>query len=386
MITQNGIIALDRFGGDWMIGYDLRVKIEDLKKKFDDAMRVFSKENKEKKLKELEEVMSSPDFWNDQKKAQETTREAQKIRKMLQEAQEIEGLFEDIEVAIELSNEDPEMAEQVNELVEEVEEKVRVFELEMILNGKYDSNNAYLSVHPGAGGTESHDWAQMLLRMYTRWAERHGFGVDIVDYQPGEEAGVKSATILIKGEYAYGYLKHERGVHRLVRISPFDASHRRHTSFASVNVIPEIGDDVDIEIKPDEIRIDTFRASGHGGQYVNKTESAVRITHIPTGIVVSIQTERSQHKNKEIAMKILKARLLQLELEKRRKEIENIQGELKDIAWGNQIRSYIFHPYNLVKDHRTGVETSDVNAVMDGDIDIFIEAELVYFAQRGENQ
>lgn len=369
-----------------MIGYDLRVKIEDLKKKFDDAMRVFSKENKEKKLKELEEVMSSPDFWNDQKKAQETTREAQKIRKMLQEAQEIEGLFEDIEVAIELSNEDPEMAEQVNELVEEVEEKVRVFELEMILNGKYDSNNAYLSVHPGAGGTESHDWAQMLLRMYTRWAERHGFGVDIVDYQPGEEAGVKSATILIKGEYAYGYLKHERGVHRLVRISPFDASHRRHTSFASVNVIPEIGDDVDIEIKPDEIRIDTFRASGHGGQYVNKTESAVRITHIPTGIVVSIQTERSQHKNKEIAMKILKARLLQLELEKRRKEIENIQGELKDIAWGNQIRSYIFHPYNLVKDHRTGVETSDVNAVMDGDIDIFIEAELVYFAQRGENQ
>ncbi len=369
-----------------MIGYDIRIKIDDLKKKFDDAMKVFNEDEKKKRLDELEKVMSSPDFWNDPRKAQEITKEAQKTRKMFEEAKEIKGLFEDIEVAVELSDEDPEMVEQISQLVEEVEEKVKTFELEMILNGRYDQSSAYLSVHPGAGGTESHDWAQMLLRMYTRWAERHGFSVDVVDYQPGEEAGVKSATILIKGEYAYGYLKHERGVHRLVRISPFDASHRRHTSFASVNVIPEIEGDVDIEIKPDEIRIDTFRASGHGGQYVNKTESAVRITHIPTGIVVSIQTERSQHKNKEIAMKILKARLLQLELEKRRREIENIQGELKDIAWGNQIRSYIFHPYNLVKDHRTDVETSDVQAVMDGDIDIFIEAELVYFAQRGENE
>ncbi|MCD6449196.1 MAG: peptide chain release factor 2 [Thermotogaceae bacterium] len=367
-----------------MIGYDLKVKIEDLQKKFNDAMKVFNKEEKKKRLDEVERIMSSSDFWNDPKKAQEITKEAQKIRKLFEEAKEIEGLFEDVEVAIELSDEDPEMVSHVEDLVREIEGRVRTFELEMILNGRYDQNNAYLSIHPGAGGTESHDWAQMLLRMYTRWAEKKGFDVETVDFQPGEEAGIKSATILIKGEYAYGYLKHERGVHRLVRISPFDASRRRHTSFASVNVIPEITDDVDIEIKPDEIRIDTFRASGHGGQYVNKTESAVRITHIPTGIVVSIQTERSQHKNKETAMKILKARLLQLEFEKRRKEIENIQGELKKIEWGSQIRSYIMHPYNLVKDHRTGVETSDVNSVMDGEIDLFIETELVYFAQRGE--
>ncbi len=367
-----------------MIGYDLRVKIEDAMKKFNDALKVFNEDFQKKRLSELENLMSSKSFWNDQKKAQEITREAQRIRKLFEEIDEIRGLFEDVEVAIELADEDPDMAKQVEEIAKEIEEKVKAFELEMVLNGKYDPNNAYLSVHPGAGGTESHDWAQMLLRMYTRWAERKGYSVEMVDFQPGEEAGIKSATILIKGDYAYGYLKHERGVHRLVRISPFDASRRRHTSFASVNVIPEISDDVDIEIKPDEIRIDTFRASGHGGQHVNKTESAVRITHIPTGIVVSIQSERSQHKNREIAMRILKARLLQLELEKRRREIENIQGELKEIAWGNQIRSYIFHPYNLVKDHRTGVETSDVDRVMDGDLDIFIEAELVYFAQRGE--
>ena len=366
-----------------LIGYDTRVRIEDVKKKFQDALAVFKPEEKEKRLSELEEKMSAPDFWDDSKRAQEITREAQRLRKMLEEVKEIEALFEDLDVAVELADEDEEMAQHALELLEEIERKVKAFELEMMLSGKYDANSAYLSVHPGAGGTESHDWAQMLLRMYTRWAERHGYGVELVDYQPGEEAGVKSATILIKGDYAYGYLKHERGVHRLVRISPFDASHRRHTSFASVNVIPEIEEDVDIEIRPEDIRIDTFRASGHGGQYVNKTESAVRITHIPTGIVVSIQTERSQHKNKEIAMKILKARLLQLELEKRRKEIENIQGELKEIAWGNQIRSYVFHPYKMVKDHRTGVETADVEAVMDGDIDMFIEAELVYFAQRG---
>ena len=367
-----------------MISYETRLKIDELKKKLSDSIQVFKPEEKQKRLKELEDLASSPDFWQDAKKAQEVNKEAQKLRKLLDEYEYIKNLFEDLEVAIELSGEDPEMEEHANEILKELEEKVRKFELEMLLSGKYDQSNAYLSVHPGAGGTESHDWAQMLLRMYTRWAERHDFDVEIVDYQPGEEAGVKSATILIKGEYAYGYLKHERGVHRLVRISPFDAAKRRHTSFASVNIVPEIEGDVDIQINPDDIRIDTFRASGHGGQYVNKTESAVRITHIPTGIVVSIQTERSQHKNKEIAMKILKARLLQLEMEKKRKEIENIQGELKDIAWGNQIRSYVFHPYKMVKDHRTQVETGDVDAVMDGDIDMFIEAELVYFAKKGE--
>jgi len=225
----------------------------------------------------------------------------------------------------------------------------------------------------------------MLLRMYMRWAERKGYDVEIVDYQEGEEAGIKSATIYIKGEMAYGYLKHERGVHRLVRISPFDANKRRHTSFASVNVLPEIEDDIEIEIRPEDIRVDTYRASGAGGQYVNKTESAVRITHLPTGIVVTCQTERSQLQNRETAMKMLKARLYQLELEKRRKQIEQIQGELRDISWGNQIRSYVFHPYTMVKDHRTDVETGNVEAVMDGEIDTFIEAELVYFAKLGLN-
>lgn len=221
----------------------------------------------------------------------------------------------------------------------------------------------------------------MLLRMYMRWAERRGFDVQIVDYQPGEEAGIKSAMLYIKGEYVYGYLKYERGVHRLVRISPFDANKRRHTSFASVNVMPEIEDDIDVEINPEDLRIDTYRASGAGGQYVNKTESAVRITHIPTGIVVTCQTERSQLQNKETAMKVLKARLYQLELEKRQKQLEEIQGELKDISWGNQIRSYVFQPYTMVKDHRTNVETGNIDAVMDGDIDIFIESELIFFAK-----
>ncbi|HBT26119.1 MAG TPA: peptide chain release factor 2, partial [Pseudothermotoga sp.] len=234
--------------------------------------------------------------------------------------------------------------------------------------------------HPGAGGTESHDWAQMLLRMYMRWAERKGFIVELLDFQPGEEAGLKSATILVKGEYAYGYLKHERGVHRLVRISPFDAAKRRHTSFASVNVVPEISDDIDVEIKPEDIRIDTFRASGHGGQYVNRTDSAVRITHLPTGIVVSCQSERSQHQNKALAMKVLKAKLYQLELAKRREQLDEIQGELKEISWGNQIRSYILQPYTLVKDHRTDIETGNFDAVLDGELDQFIEAELLYFA------
>ena len=364
-----------------MIGYELRTKIEEVKKKFEDAKKVFDPDLKRKELEEYEKIMSQPSFWDDSKEAQEIIKKSQRIRKLLGEMEEIERLMEDLGIGLELADEDPEIASQVEKIVKDIETKVKSFELEMILNGKYDQNNAYLSVHPGAGGTESHDWAQMLLRMYMRWAERRGFDVEMIDYQPGEEAGVKSATIHIKGDFAYGYLKHESGVHRLVRISPFDASHRRHTSFASVSVIPEIEDDVEVDIKPEDLRVETFRASGKGGQYVNKTESAVRITHIPTGIVVSCQNERSQYQNKQTALKILKAKLVQLEMEKKKKEIQQIQGELKDISWGNQIRSYVFHPYNMVKDHRTGVETGNVEAVIDGDIDIFIEAELVYFAK-----
>lgn len=368
-----------------MLAFELKQKIDEVKKKYEDILQVFHPDEKEKELKDLENIMGQSDFWNDQKRAKEISKKAQRIRKIIEDMKEIEEKFGDLEAGIELSEEDPSMMEMVNELIEEIEKRVRNFELELLLNGKFDENNAYLTIHPGAGGTESQDWASMLLRMYMRWAERKGFNVELVDYQPGDEAGIKSATLYIKGEFAYGYLKYEKGVHRLVRISPFDANKRRHTSFASVNVIPEIEDDIDIEINPDDLKIDTYRASGPGGQYVNKTESAIRITHIPTGIVVTCQTERSQLQNKETAMKVLKARLYQLELEKRQKEIQEIQGELKDISWGNQIRSYVFQPYTMVKDHRTNVETGNIEAVMDGDIDIFIEAELIYFAGGKKN-
>ena len=365
-----------------MISFETKTKIEELEKKYKDVLSVVNEDEINKELEEVEKKLTDPSVWDDQKKAREYTQKLKRLKNISEDLKRVRSLFEDLEVAIELSDEDQEMAQHVEEIVQELEGAVKKLELEIILNGKYDPNNAYLSVHPGAGGTESQDWAQMLLRMYMRWAERKGFDVEIVEFQPGEEAGIKDATILIKGEYAYGYLKHESGVHRLVRISPFDAARRRHTSFASVNVIPEIDDDVDIEIRPEDLKIETFRASGHGGQYVNKTESAVRITHLPTGIVVSCQNERSQHQNKQTALKILKAKLYQPEMEKKRREIQEIQGELKDISWGNQIRSYIFHPYTMVKDHRTGVETANVDAVMDGDIDMFIEAELVYFARR----
>jgi len=253
------------------------------------------------------------------------------------------------------------------------------------LNGSYDKNNAIVEIHPGAGGTESQDWASMLLRMYTRWAEDKGYVVETLDYQPGEEAGIKSVTLLIKGHNAYGYLKAEKGVHRLVRISPFDAAGRRHTSFVSVDVIPEMDDDVEIEIRPEDLRIDTYRSSGAGGQHVNKTESAVRITHLPTGIVVTCQSERSQIQNRERAMKILKARLLELKRQEQEKQLAELRGEQKEIAWGNQIRSYVFHPYSLVKDHRTGVEVGNVQAVMDGEIDVFIDAYLRQQVQKRES-
>jgi len=363
-----------------VLAYETRVKIDDLRKKFENMKQLFNAEEQQEKLAAYEKIMSDPNTWSDQKKASEISRKVQRIKKISGEIKEIESKFEDIEIGLELSENDPEMVESVEQLVSEIEKKLKTFQLDMILNDPLDSNNAYLSIHPGAGGTESHDWAQMLLRMYLRWAEKNGYQTEIIEYQPGEEAGVKSVTVLVKGEYAYGNLKHERGVHRLVRISPFDASRRRHTSFASVNVIPEISDDVSVDIRPEDLRIDTFRASGHGGQYVNRTDSAVRITHLPTGIVVSCQSERSQHQNKARAMSVLRARLYQLELQKRREKLDEIQGELKDISWGNQIRSYVLHPYTMVKDHRTNVETGNFQAVLDGEIDNFIESELLHFA------
>lgn len=265
---------------------------------------------------------------------------------------------------------------EIREGVKSLRSLIEEIEIRHLLSGEMDSNNAIVTIHPGAGGTESQDWAEMLQRMYLRWAERHGFEVEIIDILPGEEAGIKSVTFTVKGRFAYGYLKGEAGVHRLVRISPFDANKRRHTSFAAVLVYPEIEEEIEVDIRDEDLRIETFRASGAGGQHVNKVSSAVRITHIPTGIVVSCQSERSQHRNREMAMKILKARLYDLQAKEMERKLEDIVGDKKEIAWGNQIRSYVLQPYRLVKDNRTGIEVGDVDSVLDGDIDIFIDSYL----------
>ncbi len=271
---------------------------------------------------------------------------------------------------------DPSLLDELTNTAATLENLTREMELRVYLSGKYDASDAILSLHSGAGGTDAMDWVEMLCRMYTRWAERRGYSVEILDMLPGEEAGLKSVSFLVKGNYAYGYLRGEKGVHRLVRISPFDASGRRHTSFASVDVLPDFEEDVEVEINPDDLKIDTFRSSGAGGQHVNKTDSAVRITHLPTGIVVTCQNERSQHSNRLVAMRILKAKLLALKEEERRKEIESLRGPHKEIAWGNQIRSYVLQPFTLVKDHRTDHETGNAERVLDGDIDDFIYAFL----------
>ena len=337
-----------------------------------------------RELSEIEKEMSSPNFWNDTQKAQKLSQERNRIEAQLNAFSSVEQKIEDSEVLIEMAEEegDEELLKEAENNLKEVEKELNDLEVKKVLSGEYDKNNAIVTIHAGAGGTESCDWAEMLMRMYVRWAERKGFEVEILDLQENEEAGIKSATLLIKGAYAYGLLKSEHGTHRLVRISPFDANARRHTSFSGVIVVPEIEDEVEIEIRDEDIRVDTYRASGAGGQHVNKTDSAVRITHIPTGIVVTCQSERSQIQNRQRAMKILKARLYELEMRKREEKIAEAKGEHKSIAWGNQIRSYIFQPYQLVKDHRTGVETSNVNAVMDGEIDQFIEAYLKQKARR----
>ncbi len=322
--------------------------------------------------------MSDPSFWDSQEEAQKVIGENNALKAMVDTYHQLAAEHEDLEVSYELVKEenDQEMRKDLIKGISKLSSKLNDFELELLLSEPYDQNNAILELHPGAGGTESQDWASMLLRMYTRWAESKNFKVETMDYLPGDEAGVKSVTLFIRGHNAYGYLKAEKGVHRLVRISPFDSSGRRHTSFASCEVMPELDDNIEINVSPDDLRVDTFRSSGAGGQHVNTTDSAVRLTHLPTNTVVSCQGERSQIKNREQAMKMLKAKLFQLEMDRQRDEALEIRGEQSEIGWGSQIRSYVFHPYNMVKDHRTNMETGNTQAVMDGELAPFIDAYL----------
>lgn len=322
--------------------------------------------------------MAEPNFWNDQQAAQTVINEANAYKDVVNQYNELSHLYENIEVTYELLKEenDVELKKELDAEVKAVTNKFNDFELQLLLSEPYDKNNAILELHPGAGGTESQDWGSMLLRMYTRWAERKGFKVETLDYLPGDEAGIKSVTLMIKGHNAYGYLKAEKGVHRLVRISPFDSSGRRHTSFVSCDVLPELDDEIEIDIRTEDLRIDTYRASGAGGQHINTTDSAIRITHIPTNTIVTCQTQRSQIKNREQAMKMLKAKLYQRKIDEQQAQVDEIRGEQKEIGWGSQIRSYVFHPYSLVKDHRTSHEIGNTQSVMDGDLDPFIDAFL----------
>ena len=322
--------------------------------------------------------MSEPGFWDDNEKAQMVIQKSNELKAVYDTFHQLELQVEEVELLFEMYKEDPEeeIHEELVERVYSVEKELEKYELSMLLSGPHDKCSAILEIHPGAGGTESQDWGSMLLRMYTRWAEQHGYRIETVDYQDGEEAGIKSVTLSIEGLNAYGYLKSEKGVHRLVRISPFDAAGKRHTSFCSIDIMPQLEGDIDIEINPDDLKIDVYRASGAGGQHINKTSSAVRITHIPTGIVTQSQAQRSQFKNKDQAMAMLKTKLYQLEEEKKAAELAEIRGEQKDIAWGSQIRNYVFHPYSLVKDLRSSHETGNIGAVMDGDLDPFMDAYL----------
>jgi len=338
----------------------------------------FDPASAKQEIHSLEKKVNEPNFWNDSGSAQKTLKKISVLKAVLQQVEDLEGRHKDLAELIELTEQedDPSLESEIHAGLDELEKDVDEWKRRSMLSGETDPNDAIVTVHSGAGGTEACDWTSMLIRMYSRWAERHGYTTEMIDSLEGDEAGIKSATFTVSGLYAYGYLKSEDGVHRLVRISPFDANKRRHTSFASVEVIADVEDDIVIEINDADLRVDTYRASGAGGQHVNKTSSAVRITHIPTGMVVQCQNERSQHKNRATAMKLLRAKLYDLHEKERQAELEAQRGKQEDIAWGSQIRSYVLQPYQMVKDHRTSVETGNVNAVLDGQIDQFISSFL----------
>lgn len=337
----------------------------------------FDRAGLEKELHELECKMQEPGFWDDSKKAEEVTKKSKLIKDKIENYDKLKLQLDDIEVLKDIMEEDDiESANEIIQTIKSIEHEIEDYNMKILLSGEYDKNNAIVTLHVGVGGTDANDWTEMLLRMYTRWCENKGYSVETIDLIAGDEAGIKSVTLKVTGEYVYGYLKAEKGIHRLVRISPYNANGKRQTSFASMEVLPELTKEQDITIRPDDLKVDTYRSSGSGGQHINKTDSAVRITHIPTGIVVQCQNERSQFSNRETAMEMLKSKLVELKERAHKEKIEDLTGELKDMGWGSQIRSYVFHPYSMVKDHRTNVETSNVNGVMDGDIDLFINAFL----------
>jgi peptide chain release factor 2 len=346
----------------------------------------FDLDRKRAELESLNAQLASPEVWQDQKRSQSLQQTKKRLAREVQDYERIRGKKEELEVLLELAGEGENVAAEVAAALSGLEKELAEAELKTLYFDTDDVRNAILTVHPGAGGTESQDWAQILFRMYLRYAERKGFKVEVLDSTPGEEAGLKSATIRIEGDFAYGNLSQETGVHRLVRISPFDAAKRRHTSFAAIFAYPEIDEDVAVDINPDDLRIDTYRSGGKGGQHVNTTDSAVRITHIPTGIVVQCQNERSQHKNKAAAMKVLMSRIYELEKKKKMEKVEKLEDSKSDIAWGNQIRSYVLQPYRMIKDTRTRLETGDVDRVLDGDLDEFIKASLSLRKKSAQNQ
>ena len=362
-----------------MLQYEeLRLKLENLLPDIEDLATALGLEHMKREVAELDEKAAADGFWDDMESAQQTTQRAANLKDSIEKYERLVSDYHDTLTLIELADEagDESLLEECTSSVEKIQQSMESQRLSTLLTGEYDSHNAILTFHAGAGGTEAQDWAEMLYRMYTHWAERHNFTYKILDYLDGDEAGLKSASIQINGENAYGYLKGEAGVHRLVRISPFDSSGRRHTSFAALEVIPEIDDSIEVDIRPEDIKMDVFRSSGAGGQHINKTSSAVRLTHIPTGIVVACQTERSQFQNRDTAMNMLKSKLIEIKEREHLERIEDIKGNQAQIAWGSQIRSYVFMPYTLAKDHRTGFEMGNINAVMDGDIDGFINAYL----------